>query len=383
MLKLDYSYDKQPGKFLYKEKPFIHDLKPNFDEIDQLAAKYSNRNNIIVIGNGGAVNSFLVLYKALYSGDKNIRIINSMEPDLLNFVKKKYSPEDTLVITSSTSGTNVGVLEIMSAFLDYEMVVITAKNNAALHTAAEEMKLPILFVPHLTDRYMTSCALAYFPLAILGIDYKKIDRALHKAYDKFAQDGEAFKLSSILYELESQGYSEVFVPIYSYQLEGFGIYIMQLMHESVSKNNKSQTFIVVAAPESQHHTNQRFFGGQRNICSLFITAKQADKTSKVMLADELQDVSLKDGSVSDIIGVPLAKSFEFESLATFQDAVDQKIPSGYLTLDSVNEETVAELIAFWQYIAIYSSWLRDVNPFDQPQVEKSKDISYSMRKQYK
>jgi glucose-6-phosphate isomerase len=92
------------------------------------------------------------------------------------------------------------------------------------------------------------------------------------------------------------------------------------------------------------------------------------------------DIALRDGSLKDISGVRLSDAFRYESEGTIRDALDNKIPVGTLDLEKVNEETVAYLIAFWHYMAVYSSWLRGVNPFDQPQVEKSKEIAFGMRK---
>jgi len=363
------------------EKPFFHELKPDFDKILKAAQPHKGKN-IILIGNGGAVNSFMVLYRALYAGNQQVTVINSMEPDLIKQVRNKNPKDGTIVITASTSGTNVGVLEIMSKFLDYEMIVITAENDGALRQVAQAKSLPILYVPHITDRYLTSGALAYFPLAVLGIDVRKIDKALHNAYEAEAAKGNSLKLSTILFELEQKGYTEVFVPIYSYKLEAFSIFIMQLMHESVSKEGKGQSFIVVAAPESQHHTNQRFFGGRKNIAGVFICAGQDDQSSATEYEQELHSIKLRDGNVGDISGVPLAKAFSFETEGTIKDAIANKIPVGRLLFDNIREEEAAELIAFWHYMAVYSSWLRGVNPFDQPQVEKSKEIAFEMRKSF-
>jgi len=377
--KEDFHEDIQPLEL--KERPFFHDLKPDFDAIEAMAKKYKDKKNIIVIGNGGAVNSFLVLYKALYQGDKNVEIVNSMEPDLINVVKDRNPATSSIVVVSSTSGTNVGPLEIMTCFQKYDRVVITAENDGALRLVAQKLDLPILYVPHITDRYLTSGALAYFPLKLLGLDIRKIDKSLHSAYEKYVKnDSDPAKLSSILYNLEQKGYTEVFVPIYSYRLEAFSIYIMQLMHESVSKENKGQSFIVVAAPESQHHSNQRFFGGRKNIAGLFIRTGQEDVKTRTKYSDDLHSIHLRDGSIKDISGVKLSDAFRFESEATLKDAVDNQIPSGSLELDKVDEKSVSQLIAFWHYMAVYSSWLRGVNPFDQPQVEKSKEISFEMRK---
>ncbi|EHK02474.1 hypothetical protein HRED_04343, partial [Candidatus Haloredivivus sp. G17] len=41
--------------------------------------------------------------------------------------------------------------------------------------------------------------------------------------------------------------------------------------------------------------------------------------------------------------------------------------------------STGRFMAFLQYLAVYSSWLRDVDPFNQPNVEKSKNIGFKMR----
>ncbi len=380
-------HDAAPKVLQTKEIPFFHDLKADIDGIKNAAGRYGHYKKIILVGNGGAVNSFLVLHRALYRGGKEVVIINSMEPDLLGRIRNKHTKEDSLVIVSSTSGTNVGALEIMSFFIGYPMVVLTADNDGALRNIAKAMGIETIPVPQYTDRFETGTALAYFPMAVLGMDIGRIDSALHEAYSNYSPDrpdNDALKLSNALLSLEEKGYTEVFVPIYSNSLEGFAVYITQLMHESVCKDGRGQSFFVARAPESQHHTNQRFFGGRKNICGIFIrAANQEDSTTKVRFPSELESTKLREGSLGDISNVPLARSFEFEFEGTYRDAVSSNIPCCVISLDRIDEENVAQLIAFWHYTAVYSCWLRDVNPFDQPAVEKSKQIAFELRKGYK
>jgi len=379
MLKYTDYYNAGSKLLQYTQRPFFCDLKPDFEEIEAAAQEYSGYQNLIIIGNGGAVNSFLVLYRALYKGDVHVELINSMEPDLINAVRSRNPKDSTLAIVASTSGTNVGALEIMSRFMDYPMVVITADNEGALRQIAKAKALRTLSVPHITDRFLTSGACAYFPLALLGLDIRKIDSQLHEAYDRYSEPGnDALSFANSLFELEKKGYTDVFTPVYGSRLEAFGICIMQLMHESSAKDGKGQTFLVVQAPESQHHTNQRLFGGPKNMAGLFITCGQEDTESLTGFEEDLGNIALRNGTVRDISGIPLHESFSFECQGTLRDARDSGIPCGLLELDSAGN--AAELVAFWHYAAVYSCWLRDSNPFDQPQVEKSKEIAFGMRK---
>jgi glucose-6-phosphate isomerase len=138
------------------------------------------------------------------------------------------------------------------------------------------------------------------------------------------------------------------------------------------------------SPETQHHTNQRFFGGRKNIAGLFIkTETQGDRKSKIAVPKNLSDIKLRGGTIADISGIPYEKALEFEFMGTYFDAIDKKMPVIAVSVDKISAFTVGEFMAFWQYVAVYSSILRSVNPYDQPQVEASKEISFKMRKEYK
>jgi len=82
-------------------------------------------------------------------------------------------------------------------------------------------------------------------------------------------------------------------------------------------------------------------------------------------------------------GLTYAQSLAFEAQGTIEDAKEQKIPIMEINIEQVDEESAGEFIAFWQYVAYYLARLLNVDPFNQPQVEKSKEISYNLRRQYR
>ena len=73
-----------------------------------------------------------------------------------------------------------------------------------------------------------------------------------------------------LWRAELGGYTELFLPVYCKALSGLGELIVQLAHESYCKSEKGQPVLFAEAPESQHHTNQRYFGGRRNMAALSV-----------------------------------------------------------------------------------------------------------------
>jgi glucose-6-phosphate isomerase len=50
-----------------------------------------------------------------------------------------------------------------------------------------------------------------------------------------------------------------------------------------------------------------------------------------------------------------------------------------MEIDKITEASFGEMLVFWQYFAVYSAMLRNLNPFDQPEVEASKKISLELR----
>jgi glucose-6-phosphate isomerase len=363
----------------------------DFEKLKAALKRYRGYKRLILIGNGGSNTSFKAYHQALVplGFEKELFILTTMEPDLLAELKAAFPRRKTLVMPISKSGTTIGVLEAMFAFKDYDMLPVTSPDSGAMSVIAKKAKFEMIPHPPVGGRFSGLTASAFAPALFFGIDAFSIDNGARTVYQSCnpqvpVERNPALKLACALYLLEKKGYSEVFCPIYSSKLCGFSTLIVQLMHESVCKKEKGQTFYCAEAPESQHHTNQRFFGGKKNVIGLFMTVEhQKDENSVVRVPDSVKDVKERSGNIGDIEGVPYAHSLEYEFQGTYQDALSKKIPCARVSLDKISAFTVGELIGFWHYVAVYSSMLRGVDPYDQPQVESSKDISFRLRKEHR
>ncbi|HLB32565.1 MAG TPA: hypothetical protein VJL27_03370, partial [Patescibacteria group bacterium] len=78
-------------------------------------------------------------------------------------------------------------------------------------------------------------------------------------------------------------------------------------------------------------------------------------------------------------GANLQHSLSSEAQGTMADAKEQGIPFAHLEIDKLTPAAAGEYLVFWQFVAYYLSVLEDVDPFDQPQVERSKEISFMLR----
>ncbi len=376
-----------------KLKSKVKELQPSFLNhntdfklINEIKKKYDKFENIVVIGNGGSITSFHAFHKAFsHRLKKRVFVVTTMQPEVISFVKNNFSSKNTLLIAISKSGNTVGVIESLLALQEnneYACIVITSKQGT-LRQIAEKNKYFAIEHPEIGGRFSGTSEVAYIPAALCGIDIKKIAESAEKMYNKFYNIDNrnlAAQTALALSSLEYNGFTELFMPVYSTQLEGFGNLIVQLLHESVCKLGRGQTVYFSSAPESQHHTNQRFFGGRRNVAGIFLRTKSSENEIKLKISNKLQKLQLNDATLKILQGEKLSKALEYEFSGVYQNAVRKNIPIIDVSVDNADEKSLGELIAFWQLVAVYSALLRDVDAFDQPAVEASKQISFELRK---
>ena len=73
-------------------------------------------------------------------------------------------------------------------------------------------------------------------------------------------------------------------------------------------------------------------------------------------------------SLFELNKMPLSFAIHSEFKGTWEDAKIHGIPIVALSLNTLGPKEIGAFIAFWQMFAIYSSLLRQVDPFDQPEV---------------
>ena len=386
MIKLEKGFlkVKKPKTNININIPLFAQYTPDFTSIEKLAKKYKTKKNIIVIGNGGSITSFHYFYSALQS-KKNAYIVSSMEPDLLSDIKRKCRKKDTVIIIVSKSGSTVGAIESLFYFIDYPSIIaVTENKKSCLKEIQEAYNFDFIEHPPIGGRYSGFTPSGLLPAAIAGLDIRKIWKGASTAYKKYSpksKNNTAIELASTLYSLDKEDYSEIFMPIYSSKLLSSKDIITQLLHESAGKEGKGQTLLAAFAPESQHHTNQRFFGGKRNMVGCFVVVEELDnKYDIVKVPSKIKDLKLRDGTLEDINNNFYYKALKAEYIGTRDDAANNKIPNITISLKKITPENIGHYLAFWHYVTVYICSFLGVNAFNQPEVEASKKISFELRK---
>jgi glucose-6-phosphate isomerase len=365
------------------ETPEFVKYKPDFELIKKISGEYQQYPNILILAHGGSVTSFYGIYNALKeSSKKKAYFLSTTDPDYIWELKKELKPENTLVVAISKSGETTTQIEMLMQFADYPLLFITGKSSS-LRAIGEKLKAKIILHPTIGGRFTGLTEVGLLPAVICGLDAEKIYDGAKLFYQQYKKENLAWKTASVFFQLEQKGYVDVFMPFYSHNLFAMSGVIVQLCHESFGKDGKGQTYFAHEAPESQHHTNQRFFGGTKNIAGFFTTVDNFLHPTLNNFPASVHSVQIKGHALFDINKIPLEKSMQFEAQGTIEDARISGIPLAHLSVSGFEENEIGQLLAFWQLYAVYSSVLRNVDPFDQPQVENSKNISFNKRLEYK
>lgn len=367
----------QGGKAL----PAFARERPDLAGIASKLGLAEGKEHVVVVGNGGSIRNVWALYRALAEGKapRRLHLLDGTDPsglfgELLSG-RGGFSPRNTLVVPVSKSGNTENVVqetEIL-ARRGFPALAVISSGPSKLASLVKEKKLDRF--PHPDEvggRYTAGQNNALLPLALVegsAENARRLDAAFAAAHEKMAPtvpsaQNIAKTLALELWRAELAGCTELFLPIYGKALGGLGELIVQLVHESYCKEGKGQTVLCAEAPESQHHTNQRYFGGRPSMAGL---------TVRVGRFEDDPPVSEK---------VTAGGFLDLEHAGVVAEAERRGTPHMVLTLDAVTPEDVAGAVALWQWAAVYGGVLRGVNPFDQPAVEGSKQTTIEMFESY-
>ncbi len=365
-------------QLLPKELPAFLSYRPDFALLEELQKEYAQYKKIVVIGHGGSITSFLGMYTSLcaHSGVE-VFFLNTVDADYIASVRSATTPQDTLVLAVSKSGETITLFEVLSQFADYPLVCLT-EAGSPLAQAAEKLGARVVAHPAIGGRFTGVTEVGLLPAVLCGVDVATVFAGAAELYKQFQKDNLAWKAASILWQLEQKGFVDVFLPVYSRGLYGLAQLFVQLCHESYGKEGRGQTFLASEAPESQHHTNQRFFGGRKNMCGFFVTT-EATSESIVRYPASLHSIPVHGRHLADMNGLSLKQAMQAEWQGTLDDARLKNMPVLHLSTAVVDARNVGRQIAFWQLVAVYGALLRGVDPFSQPQVESSKLLSVTKR----
>ena len=320
----------------------------------------SNSNLLLVIGVGGSYLGSKALYDAFNSYfDTNFKVIycgytlsTNYLSDLIDYIKDyDYS----INVISKSGGTK----EIIKTYelIKNEMIkkydesslkdriIITTGTKGKLYEEAISNGYTLFNIPdNIGGRYSIMTDAHLFPLAF-NIDVSK----LIDGYNNCNLQDDAYLYATTRKTLFDNNKVVEDYIFYEEKLLMFGEWLKQLFAESEGKDGKGIFPVSSMFSRDLHSLGQFIQEGNKLLFETIITVSKNKQLS------DLIDVNNK-----IIQGVKIAHE-------------KGNVPINTIEIDELNEYNIGQLIKFFFYAASYSSILFDVNPFNQPGVEKYKE----------
>ncbi len=328
-------------------------MLPHVSDLKKFAAgvRKDDFKHVVLLGMGGSSLAPLVFSETFASGSDGLPldVLDSTDPGTILNIEKQIPLKNTLFIVSSKSGTTTESLTFMEYFYHKvkdvkgdkageNFVAITDPGSSLADTAKSRgFRKVFLNYQDIGGRYS---ALSYFgivPAVLIGADIEKLlDRAERMAQANQRGDTKAanpaIELGTMIGELATQGCDKL-TFLTSGSIESFGLWLEQLVAESTGKEGRG---ILPVAGET--------------IGEPGVYAKDRIFVYFELKGDENKEDLSRVKALADA-GHPVF-------IVRLQDKYD-----------------LGQEMMRWEIATATAGAVLNINPFDQPNVQESKDIT--------
>ncbi len=371
------------------------------ERIEKVAARIRNNSKVfVVVGIGGSYlgaraviealsNSFSHLEKdtgnplILYAGQ------NISEDYMVELLKVLDDNDYSLTIISKSGTTTEPAIafRILKNHLEKKygnngaksrIIAITDKQHGALKQLADEEGYETFVVPDdVGGRYSVLTPVGLLPVAVAGFNIRELlDGAIKmKSHIKLSKDinnNQAWAYAAVRNALYNAGKTIEIAVNYEPKLYYMTEWWKQLYGESEGKENKGIFPAGVSFTTDLHSMGQYIQEGLRNV---FETVISVEKPSHVLKIPS--DNSNLDG-LNYIASKPLHEVNHMAETGTTLAHIDGGVPNLRISIPKISENTLGQLIYFYEIGCALSGYILGVNPFDQPGVEAYKKNMFAL-----
>jgi glucose-6-phosphate isomerase len=257
------------------------------------------------------------------------------------------------------------------------IVATTDPHNGALRKLAREENYATFDIPeNIGGRFSVLTPVGLFPIAVAGIDIKKLIAGAATACDFYSNDNIADNPAAC-YAINRNllfrcGKTTEVMASFSPYCHFMGEWWKQLAGESEGKNNTGIFPASVDYTTDLHSMGQWMQEGVRNVFETFIVVKNARNTLTVPKFDD----------DSDGLNYLADRSFEAINESAYHGTLlahlDGNVPASTISIDDRSEESLGQAFYFFEKAIAISGYLLRVNPFDQPGVEAYKKNMFAL-----
>ena len=371
--------------------------KAEFARIKAAAEKIRRQSQVlVVIGIGGSYLGARAVIELLASPNYNLKqkdtpdiyfAGNGLSTDALLELIALIGERDFSVNVISKAGTTTEPAVAFCIFREMlerkyvregareRIYATTDKARGALKGLADEEGYEEFVVPDdVGGRYSVLTAVGLLPIAAAGLDIDGLMAGAQRAMEALSApglDNPAWQYAAARNALYDGGKKVELLACYEPSFRFFSEWWKQLYGESEGKEHKGLFPASVEFTADLHSMGQYIQQGER---LMFETVVKFAPKGEFIIPDDPANV---DG-LNFLAGKSLAFVAEQAMRGTILAHVDGGVPNILLELPAIGEDTVGELIYFFEYVCGLSGYLLQVNPFDQPGVEAYKKNMFAL-----
>lgn len=372
-----------------------------FREIEDTATVLRTRCDVVVIvGIGGSYLGAKAVIDALSNSfdwlqtKRNNPVIlyagNNIGEDYLYELKKYLYDKSFGIINISKSGTTTEpalAFRILKGMLENSVgkeearnriVAITDAAKGALRTLAVKEGYKTFVIPdNVGGRYSVLTPVGLLPIAVAGINIRKlVSGAVQMEKNTASAVSFEYNLAAIYAvirnELYKRGKKTEILVNYHPKLHYLAEWWKQLYGESEGKEEKGIFPAAVDFTTDLHSMGQWIQEGERTIFETVISIKEPQQKVEIPHDDEnLDGLNYLEGKRVDEVN-------KMAELGTRIAHVDGGVPNLLIEIPKLDEESVGQLIYFFEKACGISGYLLGINPFNQPGVEAYKKNMFAL-----
>ena len=258
------------------------------------------------------------------------------------------------------------------------IIAITDQSRGALKKLADAEGYKTYVVPDdVGGRYSVLTPVGLLPIAVAGFNIREFvngAKAMKQIVTtaKTIEDNPAFKYAAARNALYASGKPVEIMVNYLPSLVYITEWWKQLYGESEGKQHRGIFPAGVSFTTDLHSMGQYVQDGLRIIFETVLSIEKPKRQFAVPYEEDDAD------GLNFVAGRRIHEVNRQAELGTLLAHVDGLVPNIVLSLPALNENTIGQLLYFYEFACALSGYLLDVNPFDQPGVEAYKKNMFAL-----
>jgi glucose-6-phosphate isomerase len=257
--------------------------------------------------------------------------------------------------------------------------VIISEEKSKLTNYANKNNMKTFDIPqNVGGRFSVFSNVGLIPLAIIGINIDSLLNGCKKIHESYFSKNEVYKeiMQKARFMVENKHRFNINIVFsYSYLLEGFNKWYMQLWAESLGKLNINQTRqsltpISLLGPIDQHSFLQSIMQGVRDKSITFILIDDFDSDIAIPknILKSYDDLEYIDGISFSALIKEQAKA----TIKAIEEIGDVRVD--VITIEKVDEYNIAYLMYSYHLLVSTIGCFLQINTYNQPGIERGKEI---------